>query len=71
MKHVTKHLDDKFIKKWKEFSGPLKSAIKKGIMVPGKKVNPRLVVSQVFAKYRVRDKLEKLIMDNVEDALHI
>jgi hypothetical protein len=62
MAHPTKHLDLEFVAKWREFSKPLKAAIKKELAAG---VHPSLAVHRVFKKYKVREKLQQLIMTNI------
>jgi hypothetical protein len=64
--HPNKKREQEFIKKWRTFSNPLKIAIKNEL-----KHNkaPRKAVDLVFKKYKVRQKLQELVMNNVINAI--
>jgi len=67
-KSPLRHLNDDFVKKWHIFSGPLKGDIKKEI---DNGATARQAVTKVFKKYKVREKLKELVLDNIVKALKV
>lgn len=57
-----------FLSKWQRFMKPTKTAILKEVQ---KGNDPQHAVNVVFAKYDVKGKLEKLVMDSVMESVRI